>query len=169
MATACLSSSPARAILALWVAGLGAGGLYLSVGAEYLAWVQWVVGTLVTVSLIFYAVSCDPGPPPSRSGGTPLGPPFRRGVFWSSPGFGLQALICGSLFTGLVYWSASSLEATRLPNPVVEPLWSPLARLGVQLSGPHLVAVEVLGLTLFLVVVGGGVIARVGGRPGVWH
>src|SRR5688500_17716981 len=45
-----------RAILALWVAGLGVGGMYLTVGAEFLAIIQWIVSTLVTISFVFFAV-----------------------------------------------------------------------------------------------------------------
>src|ERR1700761_6658818 len=45
-----------RAILALWVAGLGIGALYLTIGAEFLAIIQWIVSTLVTISFVFFAV-----------------------------------------------------------------------------------------------------------------
>src|ERR1700756_4739407 len=45
-----------RAILSLWVAGLGVGAMYLTIGAEFLAIIQWIVSTLVTISFIFFAV-----------------------------------------------------------------------------------------------------------------
>src|SRR4051812_19130337 len=45
-----------RAILALWVAGLGVGAIYLTVGAEFLAIIQWIVSTLVTISFVFFSV-----------------------------------------------------------------------------------------------------------------
>src|SRR6476660_9582164 len=44
------------AILALWVAGLGVGAIYLNIGAELLAIIQWIVSTVVTISFIFFAV-----------------------------------------------------------------------------------------------------------------
>lgn len=45
-----------RAILALWVVGLGVGAVYLTVGAEFLAIIQCMVSTLVTISLVFFSV-----------------------------------------------------------------------------------------------------------------
>ena len=44
-----------RAVLALWVAGLGVGAVYLTLGAEVLAVVQWIVSTLVAISFIFFS------------------------------------------------------------------------------------------------------------------
>src|SRR4051812_40757209 len=44
-----------RSNLALWVAGLSAGALYLTLGAELLAVVQWIVSTLVAISLLFFS------------------------------------------------------------------------------------------------------------------
>src|SRR3954464_12118565 len=45
-----------HAILALWVAGLGVGAVYLTLGAEFLAIIQWIVSTLVTISFVFFSV-----------------------------------------------------------------------------------------------------------------
>ena len=36
-----------RAVLALWIASLAVGGVYLSLNAELLAVVQWIASTLV--------------------------------------------------------------------------------------------------------------------------
>src|SRR3954463_9439017 len=55
-----------RSNLALWVAGLSAGALYLTLGAELLAIVQWIVSTLVTISLLFF--SSMYGAPQSKAG-----------------------------------------------------------------------------------------------------
>ncbi len=62
-----------RAILALWVAGIGIGALYLTVGAEFLAIVQWIVSTLVTLAFIFFSVMFGEyhGPSPKEPKGTP--------------------------------------------------------------------------------------------------
>lgn len=45
-----------KSILALWAAGLGVGSLFLILGAEFLAIVQWIVSTLTAISFIFFAV-----------------------------------------------------------------------------------------------------------------
>ena len=44
-----------RATLSLWVAGLAVGAVYLTLGAEVLAIVQWIVSTLVAVSFVFFS------------------------------------------------------------------------------------------------------------------
>ncbi|MGZ3698551.1 MAG: hypothetical protein ACXWP5_10475, partial [Bdellovibrionota bacterium] len=55
-ATATLVGNIRRAALALWVASLGVGGIYLTMGAELLAVIQWVVSTLVAISFVFFSV-----------------------------------------------------------------------------------------------------------------
>src|SRR3989344_6991442 len=44
------------AALFLWLCGIAMGGIYLSFGAEYLAFVQWVLSTITALSFVFYSV-----------------------------------------------------------------------------------------------------------------
>src|SRR5438034_857213 len=53
---ATLAQNMRQSILALWVAGLGVGAMYLTMEAEFLAIVQWIVSTLLTITFVFFAV-----------------------------------------------------------------------------------------------------------------
>jgi NADH:ubiquinone oxidoreductase subunit 6 (subunit J) len=132
-----------RSVLALWIAGLGVGGLYLSLGAELLAITQWIVATLVAISFIFYAVMfgeygfVDPRP-------------LSRKIASA-----LMPLTVGGAFAGVLWVGIRHLEP-RFPAQGTERI----ASLGKALAGSHLLSLEVLALTLLLVVVGSGVVAR---------
>src|SRR5262245_19689582 len=95
-----------KAILALWIAGIGVGGLYLSIGAELLAVVQWVISTLVAIAFIFYGVMYgELGAPDSR----PIGKRLTEAV--------LPVLIGGS-FAGVVWLGMRALQTA--PRAVAE-------------------------------------------------
>jgi NADH:ubiquinone oxidoreductase subunit 6 (subunit J) len=133
------------AILSLWVAGLGVGAVYLTLGAEFLAIVQWIVSTLVTISFLFFAVMFGEYDPPVTK--------------TTSKALFVQAL---SLALGCVFAILMGLISNHLPNgPQTEfPDGSDLKVLGRVLTQQNLLSLEVLALTLFLVLVGGGVVAR---------
>jgi NADH-quinone oxidoreductase subunit J len=134
-----------HAVLALWVAGLSIGGVYLTLGAEFLAIIQWIVSTLVTLSFIFFAVMFgeyhSPTPRTSRHG---MLLPFL-------------SLFVGAGFTTIIWLGAKDLSESASVNEVGT---SDLAVIGKMLTQENLLSLEVLALTLFLVLVGGGVIAR---------
>jgi NADH:ubiquinone oxidoreductase subunit 6 (subunit J) len=132
-----------RAVLALWITGLAVGGVYLGLGAELLAVVQWIVSTVVAISFIFYAV---------MFGEYGLGderPPLRRAFTAVLP------MLLGLAFMGVVWLGTQDLAA-----PEAGAGGPGLARLGQLLMQEHFISLEVLGLTLFLMIVGSGVIAR---------
>lgn len=137
-----------RAILALWVVGLGVGAIYLTVGAEFLAIIQWIVSTLVTISFVFFSVMFGE-----------YNPPKEQSKKSASQGVLLLALsvILGLSFSAIIWLGAESLPETAF---VVEPKSGDLSSLGRVLTHENLLSLEVLALTLFLVLVGGGVVAR---------
>lgn len=134
-----------RATLALWVAGLSLGCIFLTLGAEVLAIMQWLISTLVAISTVFFAAMFG------EYGGEKSG--IRNRSFLS---IGL-ALAAGFLFSGLIWFGGSEVPTSLM---VVPTEGNDIAALGRNLTDNHLLSLEVLGLTLFLVLVGGGVIAR---------
>ena len=138
-----------RAALSLWITGLGAGGLYLSLGAELLAIVQWIVSTLVAISFIFYAVMFgeygEPAVLPKESF-------FKRGSKL------LMQLALGITFGVTIWFATKDSQSQGMPMLPAEP--KGMLELGRSLVGDHLLSLEVLALTLFLVLVGAGSTAR---------
>ena len=133
------------AVLALWVAGLGVGGIYLTIGAEFLAIVQWIVSTLLTITFVFFAV---------MFGEYHSAQIQRTKQEW--------VLVLLSTLSGIgfsfVIWLGSkelSFDPSILKNNGIE-----LKVLGQILIEKNFISLEVLALTLFLVLVGGGVVAR---------
>jgi NADH-quinone oxidoreductase subunit J len=131
--------------LALWLAGLSAGALYLTLGAELLAIVQWIVSTLIAISLLFFSSMYG------ASRELPDGEGGRRALKIALP------LVLGLLFAAIVWHGAGFLDVESISPPSQG---NDLRTLGIELASRHLFSLEVLALTLFLVLVGGGVIAR---------
>ena len=146
-----------KAIMSLWLTGLGVGGLYLLMGAELLAIVQWVVSTLVAMGFLFYAVMFgEYGLGDSR-------PPLKRAAAAFFP------TLLGAGFVAVLWYGASELkgftdiqpEAFRTSGMTAQNLGETnLTLLGRVLADEHLLSLEILALTLFLVVLGSGVVAR---------
>ena len=134
-----------QAILSLWVAGLSLGALYLTIGAEFLAIIQWIVSTLVTLSFIFFAVMFGE----FSSTPTPVKQKMSLMTFLS--------LILGLVFTLVIGLGTRSFtdQTARSTQSLTD-----LSQLGKILTQEHLLSLEVLGLILFLVLVGGGVVSR---------
>jgi NADH:ubiquinone oxidoreductase subunit 6 (subunit J) len=135
-----------RAILALWVAGLGVGAMYLTVGAEFLAIIQWIVSTLVTISFVFFAVMFGEYNPPVAVESE------RNNTLLT-----VLSVVLGGAFAAVIWLGSESLPEGPLMAPAQG---SDLGVVGRTLTQDHLLSLEVLALTLFLVLVGGGVIAR---------
>ncbi len=135
-----------KAILALWVTGLAIGGVYLSVGAELIAVVQWIISTLVAISFIFYAVMFgEYGVGDSRS--------FSSKLLSS-----LLPILVGGAFAAMLWMGVRETALKSIRAAEVEAGTS--ETLGMLMAGHHFLSLELLGLTLFLTIVGAGVIAR---------
>ena len=134
-----------QSILALWVAGLGVGAMYLTMEAEFLAIVQWIVSTLLTITFIFFAVMFGEY---GRSERKRTRQEVVLTVLSILLGLGFAAII-GLGTEGLWTWT------TEFKSYATD-----LRSLGQLLIEKNFLSLEVLALTLFLVLVGGGVIAR---------
>jgi NADH:ubiquinone oxidoreductase subunit 6 (subunit J) len=140
-----------RAILALWVVGLGVGALYLTLGAEFLAIIQCMVSTLVTISLVFFSVMFgEYQTNPSNAAKPFSGKDLLRTVL---------SLLLGAGFAGVIWLGVRDLPKEALVS-VSPTAGNDLGALGRSLTQDNLLSLEVLALILFLVLVGGGVIAR---------
>lgn len=124
--------------LAIWICGIALGGCFLSRGAEFLAVVQWIISTMVSISFAFYSVLL--GNREKRRGYSVL----------------IACMILVGGFVYLVWHSAKSavmIEIAR--NSEMN-----LASIGKLLIDKHVLSLELISLTLFLVIVGAGVISR---------
>ncbi len=159
--SACMVRDLRRAILSLWMCSLGVGGLYLAMGAETLAIVQWIVSTLIAIAFIFYAVMF--GEYSAQEEASVPAQPVSKKILQ----MGLPALL-GIAFTATIWIGASHLPNTQVvefgPVPQMDGAQiianQNVAVLGNALAEKHFLSLQILGLTLFLVVVGGGVVAR---------
>ena len=149
---AALSSDLRRAILALWVAGFSVGGLYLTLGAELLGVVQWIVSTITAISLIFFSGMFGEYAVSSGSAADPRRERLKA----------ILAVLAGAAVFGVV--TAALLSRPVSPVDMGPAAQSDLMSLGKAFVENHLLAVEVLSLTLFLVILGGGVVARMEDR-----
>lgn len=152
--TATFMSSIRFAILSLWVCGLAVGGIFLSQGAELLAITQWIISTLGALCFIFYSVML--GEYHSEET-TPLKRKLVSAILPTLAGLG---------FSGVIWLGSRSLSsanaganALNMAPPSPENAHN-LATIGKSLMDKQFLSLQILGLTLFLVVVGAGVIAR---------
>jgi NADH:ubiquinone oxidoreductase subunit 6 (subunit J) len=150
--TATLVQGMRRAILALWIAGIATGCIFLTVGAETLAVIQWIISTLIAIALFFFAVMF--GEYESNQNETrTLREMLNRKTIVSA----LIATVIGAAFAFIIYLGASDLSGGEAP---VAAAGNDLASLGKVMVENHIISLEVLALTLFLILVGGGVVAR---------
>lgn len=146
---AALAENMRRATLALWVAGLSMGGIYLTLGAEMLAIVQWIVSTLVAISFIFFAAMF--GEYPSPEGESEFKMDRKKALSVGG------ALLIGFGLAAVVYFGGNELPKELLSIPKEG---NDISAIGRMVTDNHFVSLEVLALTLFLALIGGGVIAR---------
>lgn len=142
-----------RSTLALWVTGLMVGGLYMTLGAELLAVLQWILSTAIAISFVFFAAMF--GEYGQRS------PRFdRHKTLAAVMGFALAVLIVTVLAIGL---RGEPLDANLGVN-IATADHTDLMEVGRVLADKHFASLEVLAVTLFVAVVGAGVISRPGGE-----
>ncbi len=133
-----------RALLGLWASGLAAGAMYLTVGQELLAVVQWISASIATLTLLFSAALY--GDPSDRAGAK--GAQAVRAV-----GPGLMSIG----FVALVWFGGVSF---RTEESVVPSAGGSLATLGQTVLERHLVAVEIVALLFLAATIGAGVLTR---------
>ncbi len=143
------------AILALWVAGLGVGAIYLTIGAELLAIIQWIISTLITISFVFFSVMF--GEYNDRVESVQTQSKKISGNF-------LLTFLSGLMGVGftLIIWQGTKDLPMGIPDSL--PQLVDLSMMGRLLTQENLLSLEVLALILFLVLLGGGVVARFEGE-----
>jgi NADH:ubiquinone oxidoreductase subunit 6 (subunit J) len=148
-------SDTRKVVLSSWVASTSAGALFLCSGAEYLALVQWIVGTLVAISFLVYAsMFGEYGVTDSRSS--------RDRIFDLIP-----ALALGAAFFCMVMLGAQGLGGGVASSlPAAPALATDLAGVGQAFSERHIISLELLGFLLLTVLIGAGVISRPTQREG---
>lgn len=142
-----------RAALSLWIAGLAAGGIYLSIGAEALAIIQWVLSTLVAVAIVFFSVMFG-----EYRGEDRVWKLSRKDWLF----MGLSAL-GGCVFLAALYLAVDGPDFAQLSLPETG---GDLASLGRVLSEKHMISLEVVALSLFMVLIGGSLMARPESKSG---
>ena len=141
------------AVFFLWIVGMGAGGIYLSAGAELLAVIQWIVSTLLAISFIYYSVMFGEYKVSDSSKIS------RKLILLILP------VLAGAGLATVLWFAARQLPdmpttdvfslTVRASNSI-----KGVADLGKSLVQDHLLSLEILALTLFVVVIGSGVVAR---------
>jgi NADH:ubiquinone oxidoreductase subunit 6 (subunit J) len=142
---AAISDDARKVILSLWVCGMSIGAVFLSFGAELLAVAQWIVITLVGIALLLFS---------SMFGelGAKTQNDQKRARFDFAQAALIGGLLIGVLGVALIKYSPAILTEAQAGQD--------LQALGLLLTERHLISLEVLAVTLLLILVGGGVLAR---------
>lgn len=137
-AVAAISDQLRVSALALWVCGLGVGGVYISLGAEFLAVLQWIVSSLVGIGFVLYSLLFGKEEE-------------KRDWLKTVPAF----------LIGLVFIFAISLVSSDLTGkPNSNPDSVTIVELGKNLVSGEFVSLIILSLTLLMTVIGSGVVSR---------
>lgn len=131
-----------KTIMASWVASMSAGALFLAYGAEYLAVVQWTIGTLIAISFLVYASLFGEYAAIDKRVG-------RKKAFDAIP-----ALVIGGSFLAIVSIAIFG-KSVGSDGPVLD-----LAATGQSLAERHLISLELIAFLLLAVLIGAGVIGR---------
>ncbi len=145
-----------RMILSLWVAGLGVGAFYLTLGSEFLAIIQWIVSTVVAMSFLFFSVTFGET---DAAESAPLRERLLPIASGALVGAGFVVMLSLGYFKGgftEVQPNTSAIEQSK------DVSGADLLAIGRVLTRDHLLSLELLAATLFVVLVGGHVVARPG-------
>jgi NADH:ubiquinone oxidoreductase subunit 6 (subunit J) len=124
--------------------GICAAGYFLTVGAEVVAIIQVLSISLGSVVMVFYAITFGEfGSKDDRA--------IQKRILEAIP-----AVITGVLFSGVLILGLH--DAIELPS-VDQEIKGGL-NVGVALVDSNFLALQVLGITLFLAIIGSGVIVR---------
>ncbi|OFZ79916.1 MAG: hypothetical protein A2583_06545 [Bdellovibrionales bacterium RIFOXYD1_FULL_53_11] len=136
--------------MALWCVGAAVAGIFLVLGAEFLAIIQVIISTMVALSHVFYSSTF--GEYEKEDTRTP-GNRVVSLILPAAAGAGLSA----SLWFGLR--QLPGMDAMMMPEGALKADQS-LARIGKALAEDHSLGLEVLAVSLFVVIIGAGVAGR---------
>jgi NADH:ubiquinone oxidoreductase subunit 6 (subunit J) len=134
---AVLSQRLRRSAFFIWLCGLSVGAVFLCYGAEFLAFVQWAISTLIASVFIFYSMIFGEVAPTRVEKNK------------------LRALVLLFL-AGVV----SEIALESWPVVKIREEAGSIFALGKRITENYSLALLALGFMLFLVVIGAGVIAR---------
>jgi NADH-quinone oxidoreductase subunit J len=141
------SRNPVHSVLWLILAFFNAAGLFLLIGAEFLAFLLVIVYVgAVAVLFLFVVMMLDVDFAELRAG-------FAR--YWPF-GFALAGLILAEIFFGVIAWNAGGLG----PRGPAAPAQSNIVALGELLYTRYLFIFEAAGIVLLVAMVGAIVLAR---------
>jgi NADH:ubiquinone oxidoreductase subunit 6 (subunit J) len=132
---------------------MSVGALFLCFGAEVLAMVQWIVATLCGVSLLFFSsMYGELGRPKLTEPGISEEILKRRNSFDLA-----QAIMVGVALTAVL---GAALSRFSPGFGVTLQSGQDIQALGQLLTERHSISLDLLGITLLMVLVGGGVLSR---------
>ena len=143
------SRNPVHSVLWLILAFFNAAGLFLLIGAEFLAFLLVIVYVgAVAVLFLFVVMMLDVDFAALRAG-------FAR--YWPF-GFGLAGVILAEIFFGVIAWNAGGIALD--PGAALPPQQSNIVALGELLYTRYLFIFEAAGLVLLVAMVGAIVLTR---------
>jgi NADH-quinone oxidoreductase subunit J len=143
------SRNPVHSVLWLILAFFNAAGLFLLIGAEFLAFLLVIVYVgAVAVLFLFVVMMLDVDFAALRAG-------VAR--YWPF-GFGLAGVILAELFFGAIAWNAGGIALDGRPSPVAQQ--SNIVALGELLYTRYLFIFEAAGIVLLVAMVGAIVLTR---------
>ena len=143
------SRNPVHSVLWLILAFFNAAGLFLLIGAEFLAFLLVIVYVgAVAVLFLFVVMMLDVDFAELRAG-------FAR--YWPF-GFGLALVILAEIFFGVIAWNAGGIALAGGAQPAAQQ--SNIVELGQLLYTRYLFIFEAAGLVLLVAMVGAIVLTR---------
>jgi NADH-quinone oxidoreductase subunit J len=144
------SRNPVHSVLWLILAFFNAAGLFLLIGAEFLAFLLIIVYVgAVAVLFLFVVMMLDVDFAELRAG-------VAR--YWPL-GLGLAFIILTEIFFGAIAWSAGGIDIGARTAPI-DPARPNIEALGALLYTRYLFVFEVAGLVLLVAMVGAIVLTR---------
>src|SRR5688500_9841592 len=144
------SRNPVHSVLWLILAFFNAAGLFLLIGAEFLAFLLVIVYVgAVAVLFLFVVMMLDVDFASLRAG-------FAR--YWPF-GFGLAGVLLAELVLVVLAWNAGAIETGARASPVTDER-SYIEALGYPLYTRYLFIFEAAGLVLLVAMVGAIVLTR---------
>ncbi len=147
VSVATLSRSIRVVILSLWLVGLVVGAIYSSIGAEVLGFMQLAAATLTSVSFYFFSMIFGGEIESNEKEG--VNHVFKQ----------VLILIFSSFYSLILGFGFHSIVGKQAP---VNFQFSKVEMnlLGEKLINEYVISFELIVVTFFLILIGGGVLAR---------
>lgn len=134
-------------ILCLWLTGLAIGGVYTLMGAEMLGFIQMITASLTGASLFFFSMIFGEKIENDES------PKFQK-IFHR-----LAVLAGSAMYSFVLGLGFQSLTRQQLPDDLQFKVVD-MNLLGGKLTHDYILSFQIIVLTFFIILIGGGVLAR---------